>query len=885
MAHPEQNSLETFLLQVVDGCLAGVIFLVPLAMGGRHAIGQLLLTVFCATAAAAWSLHQTLRGEPIERPGWNFTLALAGLALLVLQIAPLPPWLLATLSPRHAELLPLWNTSPNGLGPWRCLSLTPFETWTGLVLFLDYGLLFFVASQRAARIEDVERLLHWIAISTVGMAVFGLVQLAASNGKFFWFYEHPFADTARVAKGSFSNPNHFVQFLALGVGPLIWSLQDVSSRWTAKRDRDTVPSQPWGLFSLVTALGIVLLAGLLSLSRGGAVALFAAAAVCTAICYRAAALRGRFAAGLAVAAILVGSVLTFGGFDQVGRRMDDLWSESLQQLDHGESRRTIWTNAIKAVSDEPLLGAGVGSFSNIYPMYDGDLPDEGAECTHAENGYLQKAAETGLIGLGLTLIGMGMAAVWCLGGMAASQPTRRRLCIAAIAAGLVAATVHSFVDFVWYVPACMAVAVLLAACAKAMQSAKRKDRVPTHFSSSLSPPFPSSLSPLLSPLFLVLGLWMTADRIGPAMAQVYWDDYLVARKAANVRSLRDNVSPLNDPTVQRRWIACLKNVVRWQPTHAKAQLTLAETHQRLFELLQVDGENPMSLANLRDAAIRSRFASRQALAAWLDRAVGPHWAHLDLAMRHARAALAACPLQGRGYLYLSDLAFLVGGDEDSQRACLRQAIRVRPYDGAVLYAAAAESMLRGDTAGWLEYSKRVFQVGHRQQRQYLLALASHLPAENLPVAADFLAREFHPDRSMSRFLYDLCVKRCPADQLTSLTQYAVEQARQDALTLKGHDAAVAWLEANDFYRRLQDADAALQCAHNAVRCDPNHYPARLRLGLDLLDQQQFAEAESHLRWCRQRKPNDRNVENKLREAFKGQLDGQRNAASDLTPLR
>ncbi|MCE5303382.1 MAG: O-antigen ligase family protein [Planctomycetaceae bacterium] len=888
MVRADRNTVETFLLQVVDGCLAGVIFLVPLAMGGRHAIGQWLLTVLCTTAAAAWALRRTLRGDPVERPGWTFALALAGFALLTLQLAPLPPWLLAILSPRRADLLPLWNSSPDGLGPWPCLSLTPFETRTGLVLFLDYGLLFVVASQRATRLEDVERFLRWIAMAAVGMAVFGLVQLAASNGKFFWFYEHPFSNTVGAANGSFSNRNHFAHFLALGIGPLIWWLQDLSAHATKPTNqfaRAEAPTFSWKPFLWTAALGLVLLAGLLSLSRGGVVSLFAAAAVCTAVCYRVSALSGRFLVGLTVAALAVGGVLTVGGFDQVGHRMDDLWGESLDRLDHGDARRTIWANAIKAASDEPLLGTGVGSFSNVYPMYDGSLPDEGVECTHAENGYLQKAAETGLVGLGLTLIGLGTAVAWCLRGMAASQPTRRQLCAAAILAGLTAATVHSFVDFVWYVPACMAFVVLLAACAKALnreaawktEPEKRREASPVR-SFSL-------LHAAVALLLAALGLAATAERLGPAVAQVYWDDYLVAFKKANAQPYGDDASAWTDPTVLRRWIACLDAVVRWQPTHAKARLTLAEQHQRLFESLQLHGENPMSLANLRDAAIRSHFPSRQALAAWLDRAVGPHWSHLDLARRHARAALASCPLQGRGYVYLSDLAFLVGGDEDSQRACLQQAIRVRPYDGAVLYAAAAEAMLRGDTAGWLECSKRVFQFSHRQQRQYLLALTAQLPTENLPDIAEFLTHEFHPDRTTLQFLCDLCQKRCPANRLTPLLQYSAEQARQEALSLKGGEAAIAWLDANDFYRRLRDADAALQCARNAAKCDPNCFQAHLRLGLDLLGQQQFAEAEPHLRWCRQRRPNDQSIENKLREAFKGRIENQRNAAANAASLQ
>ena len=63
------------------------------------------------------------------------------------------------------------------------------------------------------------------------MASFGPLQFLAGNGKFFWFYEHPFTDTCGECQGEFSNRNHFAQFLAfLGIGPLIWWLQDAMRR-------------------------------------------------------------------------------------------------------------------------------------------------------------------------------------------------------------------------------------------------------------------------------------------------------------------------------------------------------------------------------------------------------------------------------------------------------------------------------------------------------------------------------------------------------------------------------------------------------------------------------------------------------------------------------
>lgn len=273
MYHASRRSPDHLLLKVVDSCLAGVIFVVPLLMGGRHAVGQLVLTVLAVTAACAWSLRQCWQTEARWRPTWAVPLLLAGLALVVMQVVPLPPWLLGRLAPTTTELLPLWNqqTTPVALGVWPYVSFAPAETRAGLVLYLDFAFLFLVVVERLGDVEDVERLLRWCALAAVGMGLLGIVQLLAGNGKFLWFYQHPFSPTSDVAKGAFANRNHFAQFLALGIGPLLWWLQDA-----ARRGRDEAERPPAARrrgderksYLLALALGIVLFAALLSLSRG-----------------------------------------------------------------------------------------------------------------------------------------------------------------------------------------------------------------------------------------------------------------------------------------------------------------------------------------------------------------------------------------------------------------------------------------------------------------------------------------------------------------------------------------------------------------------------------------------------------------------------------------
>jgi O-antigen ligase/tetratricopeptide (TPR) repeat protein len=912
-----KQSLDRVLLQVVDGSLASVIFLVPLLMGGRHAIGQLVLTVLAVAAAWTFAVRQCLRRDAAWRPAQATPLILAGLAIVVLQAAPLPSSLLACLTSHTAGILPLWNAtevSPTALGPWPYVSFAPAETLAGLVLLLDFALLFFVVVQRIERVEDVERLLRWCALSAVCMAVFGIVQLLTSNGEFFWFYRHPFAFTSNVAKGSFSNRNHFAHFLALGVGPLIWWLQDASRRTRAQagaRVRSLAAnfhSAELKTYLLGLALGILLFAGLLSLSRGGILVMFLAAAVSTAICYRASAVSGRFLAALAAVGLLIGMSLTIFGFDRVSSRLDDLSSGSLDRLDCQGGRRIIWAAAAKAIPDYLRLGAGVGSLREVYPMYTDSIRDEDIEYTHAENCYLQVALETGTPGLVVTLAGITLVAFWCLRGSRPVVSTRLRVCAAALVGSLTAGAVHGLVDFVWYVPACVAIVAILAACALRVQQlasdegatkaegGKGNRRWAVGSKSQISNPRslirnpslalrPSPLAPLFRTAVVVvltlLGGWMVESGVGPALAQPYWDEYLVARHAAQAQS----PTALADAELQRRWIACLENVIRWQPTHARAHLALAESYRRLFDALQASAKNQMSLASIRDAAIQSRFPSREALAAWLLRAIGPHWAYLDRALCHTRLALWLTPLQGRGYVYLADLLFLNGANATAQRACVQQALRVRPFDGAVLHAAGSEALLAGDAARWLEYSKRAFRCSRQQQQQFIGDLVVSTPTENLPVLIGLLIREFRPDLQCLRFLHNACAKYCPPEQLFPLMRHQAHQAEIEATALNNREAATIWIEAQQLYRQLQNDVEALKCARKAVQCEPSNYDAHYQLAVCSLNQQLFAEAESHLRWCLQRTPSDQVVETRLREALKGRLDSECRAAAENRPLR
>ncbi|MBN2475479.1 MAG: O-antigen ligase family protein [Pirellulales bacterium] len=900
-AGPERpdTPAERLLLQIVDGALAGCIFAVPLLMGGRQALGQLALVLLAVVAAAAWLVRQYLRRKPF----WQHTAAVfllaAGAVLLVVQLAPLPSGMLAWASPQAAELLPLWSEGANpavALGTWSSTSLTPAATRAGLALFLAYGLLFTITVQRIRRLEDVERLLSWIAFSALLMAGFALVQLLTSNGKFFWFYEHPFSDTSDAAKGSFTNRNHFAHFLALGIGPLIWWLQHHLDRrqhqagYTADPLMDDLQNRSRISGLRIVALGIVLFAGLMSLSRGGMAVMFLAAALSVAVCYWAKTLGRRFVLTMAGAAVLIGALLVVYGSDQVGSRLEQLSSGSIETLDRNGGRRIIWAAVAKAIPDYALLGAGVGSHREVCPMY---LEEPAVtEYTHAENGPLQVLLETGAIGFTLMLAGIGFCAFWCLGGLRKARSTRAFLCAGAITAGLSVSVVHSLADFVWYVPACMTVVALLAACACRTWQLSVGCR-----GEAIEPvALPRPVVVAAATVILATGTWMVVGRIGPTLAEPHWDRYRILALASSAAAPnpqgpqpeQQSVSPeppLVSPEPQPlspeqqslasidRMITELEQVVRWDPDHARARLRLAEAYLRRFDLAQQASENPMPLAQIRDAAIRARAAAsddrtKHDVEQWLVRTLDTHGGYLRMASHHARRGLALCPLQGEGYLCLAKLCFLEGPTAESVKsAYIDQALRTRARDGDVLFEAGHEAWLAGRFEQGMQYWQQSFRCGRKYQRRLIDLLSGRVPV-------GFLLDGFQPDLIATRWLHARYRGFDLPEELSRLRHYYAQVARTEAQARQADEAAKAWLEAGWLHHLMGESPQAFWCAQNAFGCDPNSYEVRHALTLRLAEQHRFVEAEQHLAWCLLRRPDDQRLRDLKRYVVKGRIDAE-----------
>jgi O-antigen ligase len=64
-------------------------------------------------------------------------------------------------------------------------------------------------------------------------------------------------------------------------------------------------------------------------------------------------------------------------------------------------RWVLWGNTLRILKDFPFLGSGLGTFTEVFPMYR-SLHVRGL-ITHAENDFIQLASEVGVVGVGILM--------------------------------------------------------------------------------------------------------------------------------------------------------------------------------------------------------------------------------------------------------------------------------------------------------------------------------------------------------------------------------------------------------------------------------------------------------------------------------------------------
>jgi len=836
--------------RLTDSGLAATIFVVPWLLGGARPSAELLMAGLAIATTGAWLIGRCCTAGA----RWHWLgcepLLVVGVALVWLQFTPLADQYLTRVSPRLHELTSLHGQIP-GLERWTTISVTPSASRMGLVNLASYCLLFIVLAQRVRQIGDARRYLGWAACSASAMAVFGLIQFLSGTDRFFWVIDIPNVPASEVVHGSFVNRNHLAQFLALGAGPLLMFALGTAAPQTERRYAGrSGHARPGEIPQLVRGAAwagfiVVCLATVLSLSRGGVLALATSVLVVLGVGYRGRLPGGRMLPGVLLLAGAIVLAMFLPWADALESRvLDSVATLDIDRIDQQAGRRRIWETVAKAIADSPIAGTGVGSHRSVYPMYF-DHPDERVEYSTAESGFMQLSLETGGAGLLLVCVGLAWIVSRCLTGVALSDSPEKATCLAAALAGIAANVVHSAIETPWFMPGCMVQLIPLVACGAALTTPQDKAGHVRGFG-----------LPRISWAAAVLSLGCAvAPMLQTALKAVHSSE--AWNTLAALEPDDNSASTLSAAERKQNLDALLAQAA----AHPRLQLRLAKEYLQVFDELQQAGVNPMSLAELRQAAADAEFQSPEEIRSWLDRATGGNSVCLWNARGLLLSALNGSPLEGEAFAVAAELCFLDGSGREVQQRFLAQAALVRPYDPRVMFAAGQFEWQSDNLEQALVHWKQAYQRSRVWENKITSLLINVLPAETFLTV-------FEPDWTALRDLRNRMVEpRHPEYEIVARRFAEAAVARASTIEDDGYKLL---LDAHQVYLDLADEPAALECALAATALQRHSYPARIAAARLLLHAERFSDAVPHLQWCLRRKPADEQVAGMLRFAMERQ---------------
>jgi tetratricopeptide (TPR) repeat protein len=233
---------------------------------------------------------------------------------------------------------------------------------------------------------------------------------------------------------------------------------------------------------------------------------------------------------------------------------------------------------------------------------------------------------------------------------------------------------------------------------------------------------------------------------------------------------------------------------------------------------------------------------------------------LTAALNAARRALKLCPVAGRGYLLLSDLAWLEGADDETEQMLVDQAHEVRPYDPRVHFVLGRREFIAQNFEPAMEHWRQAFDRDPTYRRQLIRGLSELVPPT-------FFLNNFDMDLDSTRMLW-AAYEKSPDERgrmlvLTRLAEAECAAAEKSSAT----DAVRHWLQASQCYRLLNDPEQTLKTAEAAVAANRSSVLARQRLGTILYEQGNYEGAADHLTWCVNRQPDNNDLRNLAERAI------------------
>lgn len=428
--------------------LALVIVGATLAFGGVQPISYSLMEIVLFLVVLIIVARQTLRGEVrLPVPIWPVLFAL----LVVLQLIPLPTWLVGAVSPARLADARIPGLEPASAGR-MTLSIYPHDTLLTLMRFLAYLAGFLIAARVFDYRKGKSTLLRILIFLGCFEAAYGIVQYTAGWQKIFTYVKKY---DLQEATGTYINRNHFAGLLELILPLVLASAFYTFQIWSGRRhdlEHSRRPSSERSAAAFQTLfylflLVLIVVGVIFSRSRMG-ILVTVFTLVFMAVLAQLKLRRRIWMLGTFFFLVLVLAYGVWIGLNPVLARFERIRDPNYLQL---EGRAAIWRDAVQLIRDFPLTGTGLGTFEVAYRKYQKSLV--GSTVDHTHNDFLEFASDTGLIGVLILFLPI----FYLLGKMVVAFLADSRGYRRAVILGCIGSTVglllHSITDFNLQIPA------------------------------------------------------------------------------------------------------------------------------------------------------------------------------------------------------------------------------------------------------------------------------------------------------------------------------------------------------------------------------------------------------------------------------------------------
>ena len=450
---------------------------IPLASNRQWAWSILALAIFALGAMwfLLYAFGRVRFPGTFRRAWWAVGLFAAWLAVVAVQVIPLPVEWVALVSPESVAMHALsWTTEEASR---VTISVDPAATWAFLLKSLAFFLAFCLMLALVDRRYRLKALMFTLVGSGLLQAVYASFMhlTGASFEVFHSMYFH-----REYTVGTFINRNHLAGYLemtlAVGIGAMIATLRGAGTRTWRQRFRDWTAWVLSPKILLRLMLVVMVIALVMTRSRMGNSAFFVSMLVAGVLGLLLSRHATRQTVVLLVSLIAI-DIFVVGAWFGVGKVVQRLESTSIMKSEARgeqsvEERAEPVLYALPFLRTYPWVGSGGGTFYAVFPRYRSQEIVDFFDFVH--NDYVQFAAETGLAGL--ALLGLLVLSTFLI---ALKTQYERRDPLSRGAAfgatmGIISLMIHSWVDFNLQIPANALTFVVLLAMGWVAYSVERR---------------------------------------------------------------------------------------------------------------------------------------------------------------------------------------------------------------------------------------------------------------------------------------------------------------------------------------------------------------------------------------------------------------------------